>query len=224
MAKEYENLIGQIFGHLLVYDVSDKGPRYWKCKCLKTGKEGVVEGSRLKNGRIKSGYKFPNKSMEECVSLGEYINQFSWCTVTGGYLEARSNGGKILKHQEIFRYYYGEKETWTEIDHVDGNKDNNYIGNLRQVTRIQNSLNTRRLPGHSSQYKGVSYDKKKKKWITKVTLGHKKPRFYKEFKTEEQAALAYDNYMLYEAPRGIVEELDLPGNIPKRFIPILNFS
>ena len=49
--------------------------------------------------------------------------------------------GKIYKaHRLIWKYHYG-KDPKEFIDHIDGNKSNNNIENLRESTKQQNSFN-----------------------------------------------------------------------------------
>ena len=82
------------------------------------------------------------------------------------------------------------------VDHIDGNKSNNHIGNLRMTTQ---SLN---LKGHaktygSSDHRGVYYDnckrrKSPKRWAVKLVSSEGKRIFVGHFLTEEEAALAWN--------------------------------
>ena len=81
------------------------------------------------------------------------------------------------------------------VDHRDHNGLNCLEENMRNCTNQQNSMN--RLPFGASIYKGVSFDKRKRKskvvtYIeAKIKLNGKQIRIGR-FKTEEEAAHAYD--------------------------------
>lgn len=84
----------------------------------------------------------------------------------------------------------------TDLDHIDGDGTNNKLNNLRLATRSQNNFNRRKqTKPASSQYKGVSYDKRHSKWHTYIRQdGKKKTIGY--FATEEEAARVYDTHAL----------------------------
>ena len=80
------------------------------------------------------------------------------------------------------------------VDHIDGNKLNNDVNNLRFVSNqfncsfcFRKDRNTK-----SSIYPGVTYNKRKKKWVASLTV-NKKRVLYKNFSTEIEAFNAYNN-------------------------------
>lgn len=60
-----------------------------------------------------------------------------------GYLRIRVDGHQYLAHRLAWLYTHGE---WpkNEIDHIDGNKTNNRIANIRDVTPSVNQQNQRK--------------------------------------------------------------------------------
>lgn len=79
-----------------------------------------------------------------------------------------------------------------EIDHIDGDKTNNRIANLRDVCRDTNSQNQLRAhKRNSSGLLGVSVDKKRGKWISSIFMNGKK-RFLGRFDAPE---LAHERYV-----------------------------
>jgi hypothetical protein len=81
------------------------------------------------------------------------------------------------------------------VDHANYNGLDNQRSNLRFCTESQNRYNcTYRKRGRpdSSRYKGVYWDKQKKKWRAEICAKGKKIRIG-AFSTEKDAALAYDN-------------------------------
>jgi len=55
-----------------------------------------------------------------------------------------------------------------EIDHIDNQKTNNQIENLRVVTRKQNIENTRAHADNVSGFKGVTFDKRRQSWCARI--------------------------------------------------------
>ena len=92
----------------------------------------------------------------------------------------------------IFLYHHGYMPN--HIDHIDGDFMNNRIENLRECTNQQNQLNKKSKPNSSSQYKGVFWNKPRKRWTATGKFEGKK-KHLGHFKVEEDAARAYDNYM-----------------------------
>lgn len=75
-------------------------------------------------------------------------------------------------------------------DHKDHNGLNNCISNLRPCNHSQNLGNSRKSPGKSSRFKGVYWDKLRKRWMARICKNGK-TLFLGRFKTELQAALKY---------------------------------
>lgn len=83
-------------------------------------------------------------------------------------------------------------KTWAtqSIDHIDGNRKNNSVNNLRLATPFQNSANSRKTKSDTiSQYKGVS--KNSRKWRAYIHNDYKTIHLG-YYETELEAALAYD--------------------------------
>ena len=54
------------------------------------------------------------------------------------------------------------------IDHIDRNKTNNRVSNLRWATPSENQCNMSKHSDGSSKYKGVSKQKNAKKWTAQI--------------------------------------------------------
>ena len=60
------------------------------------------------------------------------------------------------------------------VDHIDNNRHNNNVINLRWATRSQNSQNTKLSSRNTSGTKGVSWNKTANKWCALITINGKK--------------------------------------------------
>jgi hypothetical protein len=107
-----------------------------------------------------------------------------------GYTRISINGRQHKAHRLAWLYVTG---AWPEhqIDHIDGQRSNNAISNLRSVTSFQNCHNRakQRSPA-SSRYIGVSWERIRRRWKAQIGLGGKQ-RYLGLFDTQEEAYSAY---------------------------------
>jgi len=115
--------------------------------------------------------------------------------IAKGYRRISRTGKRILAHRLNFYMVYGYIPKI--LDHIDRDRDNNDINNLRGCTNAQNTLNSTRRSGCASSYRGVSvassYASGKDRWRCeswasgkKVSLGY--------HSSELEAAEAYNEY------------------------------
>jgi len=87
-----------------------------------------------------------------------------------GYRHITWMGNSHKAHRLIFMLHHGFMPQ--EIDHINGNRADNRIENLRSVTRSQNQYN-KRPQRNVSGYRGVTWHKKTGKWLVRVGLNNK---------------------------------------------------
>lgn len=94
-----------------------------------------------------------------------------------------------LAHRLAWIYIHGVLPK--NIDHIDGNGCNNKMENLREATASQNSMNRKgKKNSIYSKYKGVSFCKTRKKWVSQIKTNGKFISLGR-FHTEEEAYKAY---------------------------------
>ena len=77
------------------------------------------------------------------------------------------------------------------VDHIDGDRSNNKIENLRECSKRDNNCNRGAQSNGKSGYKGVSKIKGKQKWESYISKDGKKSHLGR-FNSPEDAAIAYD--------------------------------
>ena len=84
-----------------------------------------------------------------------------------GYLRIRLQSRKYKAHRLAWLYTYGE---WPkdQIDHINRNRSDNRIANLREVTNKQNGQNRSKPSSNTSGYQGVHWNKQSSKWQVKI--------------------------------------------------------
>jgi hypothetical protein len=94
-------------------------------------------------------------------------------------------------HQLVANAFLFKEDDKSVIDHIDRNKMNNRVSNLRYVSLSDNSKNQTKHADSISKYKGVSFDKSNNKWIAKICIDGKL-KHIGCYKTEVEAATAYN--------------------------------
>lgn len=110
---------------------------------------------------------------------------------TGGYLQHKVLGKNLYAHRIAWAMTY--KEWPTNIDHRNGNRQDNRISNLRSATGAQNSRNLLARPS-ATNLKGVS--PKRGGYVARITVNLHRHRFG-PFGSPVDAALAYDRAAIY---------------------------
>lgn len=92
-----------------------------------------------------------------------------WFDATNGYAcRTVWKKSKVYMHRQVLDTPKGKY-----TDHINHNKLDNRKHNLRICSQSINMHNSRKLTGKYSTYKGVSWNKNRKRWFAQITCNYK---------------------------------------------------
>jgi hypothetical protein len=153
------------------------------------GFEGYYQISDL--GRIRSVDRYVNSPNGRRISKGSLLNPSK---LKSGYISTRlyknGKGKTYTVHKlSIMSFLNIESDRENHIDHINFDKSDNRLSNLRVISARENTSRVKR--GSSSKYVGVYFMKSRSKWDARIKfLGKVKHLGY--FDDEYQAHLAYE--------------------------------
>jgi hypothetical protein len=152
--------------------------------------------------------KFAKVDPEDYV----WLSQFRWCCKHNidtcyavRHVQVRGKSKRIYMHRLIMN-----TPDHLVCDHINHDGLDNRKRNCRNCTTAQNNANRRKSPAASSQYLGVSWDKRRRKWVAHIK-DHRKERYLGSYDIEVDAARAYDAAAI--AVHGIYANLNFPEEV-----------
>ncbi|MGJ0580565.1 HNH endonuclease [Xenorhabdus bovienii] len=115
---------------------------------------GIFRWNLALSNRIKAG------------AMAGYLNDL-------GYIRIMINGKNYAAHRLAWIYEYGYSPD-NFIDHINGDKKDNRIVNLREATPYQNMHNLKTPKTNKSGIKGVYWHKRDNKWAVQIQINGKK--------------------------------------------------
>ena len=104
-----------------------------------------------------------NNSIRTTKINSEYkylLDNNYWTENHNGYFISRTNGEIKYLHREVIKKYYSYDVNEKVIDHIDRDRANNMLENLRILSQSANHLNT--------DYRNTYYDSDRKLWRGRV--------------------------------------------------------
>jgi hypothetical protein len=93
----------------------------------------------------------------------------------GGYCMIDINRKNINVHKLVATCFM-DNYNGENLDHIDGDKLNNHISNLRICNQHQNTLNSKIRNDNQSGFKGIHFDKSKNMWVSCINIETKQYR------------------------------------------------
>lgn len=168
----------------------------WWCQCS-CGNEVLVMGKNLRTGNTRScgclvkevcteigsrstaenryefrddmviGYTQKNEPFYFDKEDYERVSVYCWCRHHDGYIYAAAGDKKqIALHRLVMNASPDE-----QIDHINHQKENACKSNLRRVSRQENCFNAALAKNNTSGRTGVTFDKRRRKWISRLMKG-----------------------------------------------------
>lgn len=113
------------------------------------------------------------KRTAQCHQVGDRADLPAFGNLAG-YLTIGLQGDKHLAHRVAWAHFYGE---WPKqhIDHINGDKSDNRIVNLRDVaniTNMQNKFKTMRNKAYTD-LQGAYWHRQNKNWVARIQVSGK---------------------------------------------------
>jgi hypothetical protein len=118
------------------------------------------------------------------------IARYSWRLNRKGRPVRTTHAGGRSICTEMHRFIL-EPPPGVRVDHIDGDPLNNQRANLRLATAAENSRNRRSLPGSSSRFKGVTWNRQCGKWQAGIKVSGRQIHLGLHVQ-EDAAARVYD--------------------------------
>jgi hypothetical protein len=176
----------------------------------------MVKRIPVLSGTSKIGYKVVDSTLVD-IDIYPELSKILWIKDHNDYIKATMSKDNLRRldvnnlcyypthnHILLHRVILGIQDLPTSDvvgDHVDGNKLDNRVSNLRRASHIENSRNCRRSIDNTTGYVGVDYRKNcvNNQYRTRVFRdGHF--RFTEYYPTAILAAQAYDTYLRENYP------------------------
>lgn len=115
----------------------------------------------------------------------DMVMQYKWSLNRHGYARTRLKDGRMLS---LHKFITGTDEN-TIVDHINRNRLDNRKENLRIVSWNENAINKGLQSNNKSGVAGVSYYKRRKRWVAEIKYNGKK-KVIGYFKNKEDAIRA----------------------------------
>jgi len=127
----------------------------------------------LTQQQLKNLFEYQDGNLIWKISKGKRgkIGSIAGTITSNGYLSIRVDKKNYKAHRLVYLYHHGYLPNI--IDHIDRDKLNNKIENLREATISQNNVNTKIRKDNASGLKGVTWHKASNKWCAQIMVNCK---------------------------------------------------
>lgn len=111
------------------------------------------------------------------------VNTRAGTEADSGYRYLSLFGKRYPEHHVVWFWVHGYWPS-LQIDHIDQNRSNNALHNLREVTKAENARNRSRRRNTKVEEAGIWYCRKRQRYVSEITVNGKKV-YQKTFKAED---------------------------------------
>lgn len=97
----------------------------------------------------------------------------AWNVNQSGYIRIKYRGEKFLAHRIVWEMHYGKIPEGMQVDHINHDRTDNRIENLRLVNANENGKNQKSSTRNKSGVVGVSWKSQKNKWHAQIMVDGK---------------------------------------------------
>lgn len=141
--------------------------------------EELIEELRATFEYHEDGYLIRKRTGKPCGTRANTSN---------GYASVWVGGKTLLAHRIIYAIVRGEIPEG-QIDHLNGDRSDNRIENLRDVSGLENMHNSKMPKTNTSGFTGVHWETQRKKWMAQIRVD-KRQKFLGYFDDFEDAVEA----------------------------------
>lgn len=122
-----------------------------------------------------------------------------------GYIQIAVFDKRYMAHHLAWLYERGTLPA-EEIDHINHVRDDNRIGNLRPVSKSENSKNVSRASSNSSGVTGVSFRRRDGVWVAHIGINRRSKHLgrFKDFDAAVDARKAAEKQYGFHPNHGLV--------------------
>jgi hypothetical protein len=134
------------------------------------GKENSPQISQAEVHRI---FSYDGTGLVRCITKGKAKSGAkAFQANPAGYKGFKVNGKLMLEHRLVWLYHFGEMPEI--IDHINQDKTDNRVENLRIATHGENICNSKLSKRNKSGTKGITWAEDRQKWRVQIRhLGRK---------------------------------------------------
>lgn len=112
-------------------------------------------------------------NLEYCPDTGVLTEDSKWLGSMdpSGYYKFKRDEYNYFVHRVCWYLYYGR---WPiVVDHINGDRADNRLDNLREVSQQENSKNCAISANNTSGFNGVYWNKLNRKWIANICVSRR---------------------------------------------------
>lgn len=132
---------------------------------------------------------------------GVTINAEAGFVQSDGYRYVTLLGARYVSHRLIWLYVHGRLPI-NQLDHINRNRSDNRLMNLREVTLAENRQNLGLSAKNKSGFRGVSFDKVNNLWRASISVNNKNVnlgRYTTILEAQKAYALAAKKFHLFNS-------------------------
>ena len=134
----------------------------------------TIQGIIMTQAKLKELFTYRDGQLIRRIQAGSRgkVGDIAGSLHPSGYILVRIKGKHYRLHRLVWLYCYGSFPS-SDLDHIDHDKANNLITNLRLVTKQENQRNLSIAKNNKTGTTGVHWCKTRKRYIAEIRIDNK---------------------------------------------------